>query len=128
MHANVFHPAAYRPIKTSMLQHIAIRMLCCSNAHVADRMVRLCESDSRRRRARVMMTWYCAHAIATIQAASLLTVCFIGATVLAPAQAGEGIVGGSPLPPLVGNIAPDFSAQAVYDQEFIDITLSQYRG
>lgn len=43
-------------------------------------------------------------------------------------QAGEGIVGGSPSPPLVGNIAPDFSAQAVYDQEFIDITLSQYRG
>jgi peroxiredoxin (alkyl hydroperoxide reductase subunit C) len=43
-------------------------------------------------------------------------------------RAGEGIVGGSPSPPLVGNIAPDFSAQAVYDQEFIDITLSQYRG
>jgi hypothetical protein len=43
-------------------------------------------------------------------------------------QAGEGIVGGTPHPPLVGNIAPDFSAQAVYDQEFIDITLSQYRG
>jgi hypothetical protein len=45
-----------------------------------------------------------------------------------PMQAGEGIVGGTPHPPLVGNIAPDFSAQAVYDQEFIDITLSQYRG
>ena len=42
-------------------------------------------------------------------------------------QAGEGIVGGAPVPPLVGNIAPDFSAQAVFDQEFIDITLSQYR-
>lgn len=30
--------------------------------------------------------------------------------------------------PLVGNEAPDFSAQAVFDQEFMDITLSQYRG
>uniref|UniRef100_A0A061QT51 thioredoxin-dependent peroxiredoxin n=1 Tax=Tetraselmis sp. GSL018 TaxID=582737 RepID=A0A061QT51_9CHLO len=30
--------------------------------------------------------------------------------------------------PLVGNPAPDFSAQAVYDQEFVDVTLSQYRG
>lgn len=39
----------------------------------------------------------------------------------------EGIVGGTQVPPLVGNKAPDFSAQAVYDQEFIDITLSQYR-
>ena len=38
-----------------------------------------------------------------------------------------GLVGGAPVPPLVGNIAPDFSAQAVYDQEFVDITLSQYR-
>ena len=36
-------------------------------------------------------------------------------------------MGGTPVPPLVGNKAPDFSAQAVYDQEFIDITLSQYR-
>jgi peroxiredoxin (alkyl hydroperoxide reductase subunit C) len=40
----------------------------------------------------------------------------------------EAIVGGTPQAPLVGNIAPDFNAQAVYDQEFIDITLSQYRG
>lgn len=39
----------------------------------------------------------------------------------------EGVVGGAPAPPLVGNKAPDFSAQAVFDQEFIDITLSQYR-
>eukprot|EP00192_Tetraselmis_astigmatica_P019200 CAMPEP_0117667484 /NCGR_PEP_ID=MMETSP0804-20121206/10999_1 /TAXON_ID=1074897 /ORGANISM="Tetraselmis astigmatica, Strain CCMP880" /LENGTH=259 /DNA_ID=CAMNT_0005475229 /DNA_START=57 /DNA_END=836 /DNA_ORIENTATION=+ len=30
--------------------------------------------------------------------------------------------------PLVGNEAPDFSAQAVFDQEFMDVTLSQYRG
>jgi peroxiredoxin (alkyl hydroperoxide reductase subunit C) len=30
--------------------------------------------------------------------------------------------------PLVGNVAPDFSATAVFDQEFIDIKLSQYRG
>ena len=30
--------------------------------------------------------------------------------------------------PLVGNPAPDFSAQAVFDQEFVDLTLSQYRG
>lgn len=43
-------------------------------------------------------------------------------------KAAEGIVGGAPSPPLVGNKAPDFSAQAVFDQEFIDITLSQYRG
>ena len=29
--------------------------------------------------------------------------------------------------PLVGAAAPDFSAQAVFDQEFMDITLSQYK-
>ncbi|MEW5315884.1 MAG: hypothetical protein WDW38_007283 [Sanguina aurantia] len=30
--------------------------------------------------------------------------------------------------PLVGNVAPDFTAQAVFDQEFIEIQLSKYRG
>uniref|UniRef100_A0A7S3VVT1 thioredoxin-dependent peroxiredoxin n=2 Tax=Eukaryota TaxID=2759 RepID=A0A7S3VVT1_DUNTE len=30
--------------------------------------------------------------------------------------------------PLVGNQAPDFSATAVYDQEFVDVKLSQYKG
>jgi len=30
--------------------------------------------------------------------------------------------------PLVGGPAPDFKAQAVFDQEFIDVTLSQYKG
>lgn len=30
--------------------------------------------------------------------------------------------------PLVGGHAPDFKAQAVFDQEFIDVTLSQYKG
>ena len=30
-------------------------------------------------------------------------------------------------PPLVGNEAPDFMAQAVFDQEFVEVTLSQYR-
>ncbi|KIZ05121.1 peroxiredoxin (alkyl hydroperoxidereductase subunit C) [Monoraphidium neglectum] len=30
--------------------------------------------------------------------------------------------------PLVGNTAPDFKATAVLDQEFVDITLSQYKG
>ena len=29
--------------------------------------------------------------------------------------------------PLVGNVAPDFTAQAVFDQEFMEISLSQYR-
>ncbi len=29
--------------------------------------------------------------------------------------------------PLVGSTAPDFSATAVFDQEFIDVKLSQYR-
>jgi peroxiredoxin (alkyl hydroperoxide reductase subunit C) len=29
--------------------------------------------------------------------------------------------------PLVGNEAPDFTAEAVYDQEFQTITLSQYK-
>jgi len=29
--------------------------------------------------------------------------------------------------PLVGNSAPEFSATAVFDQEFMDITLSQYK-
>lgn len=30
--------------------------------------------------------------------------------------------------PLVGNPAPEFEATAVFDQEFTDITLSQYKG
>jgi peroxiredoxin len=30
--------------------------------------------------------------------------------------------------PLVGNVAPDFKAQAVIDQEFVEISLSKYRG
>lgn len=30
--------------------------------------------------------------------------------------------------PLVGNIAPDFKATAVFDQEFVDISLSSYKG
>jgi peroxiredoxin (alkyl hydroperoxide reductase subunit C) len=30
--------------------------------------------------------------------------------------------------PLVGNEAPDFTAEAVYDQEFQTVSLSQYRG
>ncbi|CAO2823994.1 unnamed protein product [Amaranthus hypochondriacus] len=30
--------------------------------------------------------------------------------------------------PLVGNVAPDFEAEAVFDQEFINVKLSDYRG
>ena len=30
--------------------------------------------------------------------------------------------------PLVGNAAPDFNVTAVYDQEFIDVSLSKYKG
>jgi len=30
--------------------------------------------------------------------------------------------------PLVGGAAPDFKATAVLDQEFVDITLKQYKG
>ncbi|KAI8107925.1 hypothetical protein M9434_004867 [Picochlorum sp. BPE23] len=30
--------------------------------------------------------------------------------------------------PLVGNAAPDFSTTAVYDQEFIDVSLDKYKG
>lgn len=30
--------------------------------------------------------------------------------------------------PLVGGPAPDFKAQAVFDQEFVETTLSQYKG
>ena len=30
-------------------------------------------------------------------------------------------------PPLVGSAAPDFKAEAVYDQEFQTISLSQYK-
>ena len=32
-----------------------------------------------------------------------------------------------PQAPLVGSAAPDFTAQAVLDQEFVDMTLSQYK-
>ncbi len=30
--------------------------------------------------------------------------------------------------PLVGSVAPDFKAQAVFDQEFMEVSLSKYRG
>ncbi len=30
--------------------------------------------------------------------------------------------------PLVGSHAPDFKAQAVFDQEFMELSLSKYRG
>lgn len=30
--------------------------------------------------------------------------------------------------PLVGSVAPDFKAQAVFDQEFTEVSLSKYRG
>lgn len=30
--------------------------------------------------------------------------------------------------PLVGSQAPDFKAQAVVDQEFVELSLSKYRG
>jgi alkyl hydroperoxide reductase subunit AhpC len=30
--------------------------------------------------------------------------------------------------PLVGSHAPDFKAQAVFDQEFMEISLSKYKG
>ena len=30
--------------------------------------------------------------------------------------------------PLIGGPAPDFKCQAVFDQEFMELTLSQYRG
>ncbi len=30
--------------------------------------------------------------------------------------------------PLVGAVAPDFKAQAVFDQEFVEVQLSKYRG
>jgi hypothetical protein len=30
--------------------------------------------------------------------------------------------------PLVGSKAPDFKATAVFDQEFIDVSLSKYKG
>ncbi len=30
--------------------------------------------------------------------------------------------------PLVGSVAPDFKATAVHAQEFVDISLSQYKG
>jgi peroxiredoxin (alkyl hydroperoxide reductase subunit C) len=36
--------------------------------------------------------------------------------------------GGVDLIPLVGNVAPDFEANAVFDQEFIKVKLSDYRG
>lgn len=33
-----------------------------------------------------------------------------------------------PQKPLVGGPAPDFKAQAVYDQEFMEVKLSNYKG
>eukprot|EP00891_Asterochloris_glomerata_P003685 jgi/Astpho2/3685/Aster-04875 len=43
-------------------------------------------------------------------------------------RAAVDVTSGTFPPPLVGNEAPDFMAQAVFDQEFVEVTLSQYRG
>ncbi|KAA6417224.1 MAG: 2-cys peroxiredoxin [Trebouxia sp. A1-2] len=43
-------------------------------------------------------------------------------------RAAVDVTSGTFPPPLVGNEAPDFLAQAVFDQEFVEVSLSQYRG
>ena len=47
---------------------------------------------------------------------------------LALLSLGHALQHAAPVAPLVGNPAPEFSATAVFDQEFVDIKLSQYRG
>ncbi|DBA68717.1 TPA: hypothetical protein ACH3X2_013510 [Trebouxia sp. C0005] len=42
-------------------------------------------------------------------------------------RAAVDVTSGTFPPPLVGNEAPDFLAQAVFDQEFVEVSLSQYR-
>eukprot|EP00894_Picocystis_sp_ML_P005269 jgi/Pico_ML_1/55786/g1425.t1 len=43
-------------------------------------------------------------------------------------KAARGASGVARAAPIVGNPAPGFSAQAVYDQEFMDVSLDQYKG
>jgi hypothetical protein len=56
------------------------------------------------------------------------------AQLLVPAQAAAPHPNTLPRPvqahvkPLVGHPAPDFTAEAVFDQEFIKVQLSKYRG
>ena len=45
-----------------------------------------------------------------------------------PARATRAVTTRAVAAPLVGNPAPDFSAEAVFDQEFVNINLSDYRG
>ncbi|GAB2229547.1 hypothetical protein Droror1_Dr00013793 [Drosera rotundifolia] len=44
------------------------------------------------------------------------------------ARSGRFVVRASAELPLVGNVAPDFEAEAVFDQEFIKVKLSEYIG
>jgi len=41
---------------------------------------------------------------------------------------GVIVASGTQYEPLIGNVAPDFEAEAVFDQEFIKIKLSEYIG
>lgn len=50
--------------------------------------------------------------------------------VAAPRRAPKAARGASAVAraaPIVGNPAPGFTAQAVYDQEFMEVTLDQYK-
>lgn len=48
-------------------------------------------------------------------------------TVAVPPQAWQPMETHPQHKPLVGNVAPEFSATAVFDQEFIDVKLSDYK-
>ena len=58
----------------------------------------------------------------------LLLLCALAATAPAPASALHCVKGSSSgaVPYWVGIKAPDFKATAVYDQEFMDVSLSDY--
>ncbi|GLC46217.1 hypothetical protein PLESTB_001536400 [Pleodorina starrii] len=67
--------------------------------------------------------------------ASRKVAAFTGSARVAPRVAGRAVMRRSLCTrvqasdkPLVGSVAPDFKAQAVLDQEFVEVSLSQYRG
>jgi peroxiredoxin (alkyl hydroperoxide reductase subunit C) len=58
--------------------------------------------------------------VAGVKAASQKRVAVV-ASAVSPTESGSD-------EPLIGNVAPDFTAEAVFDQEFIKIKLSEYIG
>jgi len=65
---------------------------------------------------------------ARIASSNVATVAKAPVAKAASQRRGVVVASGAQYEPLIGNVAPDFEAEAVFDQEFIKIKLSEYIG